>query len=147
MAEFVFADPYELSLLSTAIQTQMSAGTFGVAKLFQNDYIPQPGSTIANFTEATFDGYVSVVCKFVSGPYRWSDGTYGPWQNFDFPMTGSTTPNVIYGVFLEDPTGALIGALRFDVPVNMHDSHSICDFLLGITLGQGVINTQLVFTG
>ena len=147
MADFIMSDPYELDLLSLAIQTQMSAGTFGVLKLFQNNYVPVPGSIIANFVEATFDGYAAVVMKFISGPFRWFDGSYGPWQNCSFPMTGSTTPNTIYGAFLLDPTGAYAGAVRFDSPVAMIDHFSICDFLLGITLKQDQIITQIAFVG
>jgi hypothetical protein len=140
-----FADPYELVILSEAIQTQMAASTFGQMKLFQNNYVPTPTSILADFTEATFDGYVHQTFKFGIGPFRNFDGTYGPYSNVSYTMTGSTTPNTIYGCYLVDSTGAFALAIRFPQPIAMVDNLSLIAFALGLGYGQGTIVGELTF--
>jgi hypothetical protein len=147
MASATFMDPYELNILSKAIQTQMSAGTFGVLNLYQNNHIPTPGDVVGDYTVATFDGYAAVVYKASSGPYRWPDGSYGPFQVCSFPMTAATTPNTIYGCYCLDPTGALAFAIRFDQPVAMVDAFSTCEFILGLSINQTSLVTQLQMLG
>jgi hypothetical protein len=139
MAQAILANPFELGVIGNVFLTQFSAGTFGHMKLFQNNFNPTPASILADFTEATFDGYAAQVFKMDAGPTRFADGSIGTWNLTTFHQTGNTTPNTIYGCYLLDPSGALAIAVRFDTPVQMVDAFSH----LGLNFGMGFSNNQI----
>jgi hypothetical protein len=69
--------------------------------LFQNNVAVGYGDTIATYTEATFDGYAPILLPagsvaFNAGP---NDAAWS-WPMQTFTMTGSHTPNNIYGYYV-----------------------------------------------
>src|SRR5882672_5631393 len=100
------------------------AGLLNGAKvrLFQNDYIPNVGSAIADFTAATYDGYATSAAITWGTPF--TDPVNGPVVLGDlknFISTGPfTTPNTIYGYYVVDGAGtALLYGKRFATPSNI----------------------------
>lgn len=91
--------------------------------LYQNDMAPSPSSVLADFTEADYDGYAEETIT----PATWAVFLQGISQavavgpGVVFSPTGSTTPNVIYGYYVTDNTGArLLWAERFAEPKVMN---------------------------
>lgn len=84
-----------------------------VLKLFKNDYTPVDTSTLANFTEADFDGYAPITLNawgnaFING----SNIAEIDEVVRTFTCTGNTTPNTIYGYYLEDVANQYLFAER-----------------------------------
>lgn len=75
-------------------------------RLFQNNIVPTPATTIADLTEATFDGYAASTV-IVWSPAGVDDSGFalaiGDMKLFQ--MSGSTTPNLIYGYYVCDDAG------------------------------------------
>ena len=91
--------------------------------LYQNDIAPSPSTLLADFVEATFDGYAAPVVTPASWPIFLQGISQavavGPAQVFS--PTGNVTPNVIYGYYVTDNTGArLLWAERFAEPKVMN---------------------------
>ena len=88
-----------------------------VVKLYQNDYTPNPDTVLADFTEATFDGYAASTAIVWGATFTNSVNqaeTVGDVKQFT--ATGATTPNLIYGYYLV--SGATLkGGEKFDSPV------------------------------
>jgi len=93
--------------------------------LFTNDVDPGPAALIADFVEADYDGYGSVLVPSTLGdPY--DDGNGNAIQEAPamiFQPTGSTTPNVIVGWWMDGTwagTGARVVAYtRLPAPVTL----------------------------
>jgi hypothetical protein len=136
----VLASPVALNEIMSAIMVGLNVSPFFKVSLFQNNYVPTPTDTIATYTEATFDGYAAVHAEPNIGPYREDDGSFTASKNVIFTMSGSTTPNTIYGYWLEDLAGHYFGAYRFAQPVQMVDEFSFIQFLFGLTLKVGGIS-------
>jgi hypothetical protein len=69
--------------------------------LFKNNFTPDPGSVLADFTEATFTGYAAVqsIAKFGT-PYKVIDGEYQTDSSaFNFACSGGSSQTV-YGWYL-----------------------------------------------
>jgi len=84
--------------------------------LYQNDVAPSPTSVLADFAEADYDGYAAEAIT----PTTWPVFLQGIAQAVAvgpaivFTPTGSVTPNVIYGYYVTDNTGArLLWGERF----------------------------------
>lgn len=121
-----------LEAWSTAITTQQvqlallaqgSGSPFAGQKvmLFQNNLLPTPTSVLANFVEATFDGYAKQAVGTYPTPYIGADGfIHLTWPSVQFTMTGSTTPNTISGWGLTN-TAATVwnGGNNLPAPVQM----------------------------
>jgi len=79
--------------------------------LFQNNYTPINTSVLGDFVEADFDGYARITLTGWSAPALNVDNKAETSLAAQiFTMTGSTTPNDIYGVFVVSSTGALLYA-------------------------------------
>jgi hypothetical protein len=124
--------PYMMAAVATALKTFILNAPGSSLKLFQNNIVPTNLNVIADFTEATFDGYATHTMASLLGPDRQPDGSFTVYNFQHFPMTGSVTPNIIYGGYMLDPTGALILAARFPAPINMVDAFSTCDFKMAV---------------
>lgn len=82
-------------------------------RLFQNNYTPVDGSVIGSFTEATFDGYAAIALTTFAAAYQ----NVSAKAETDaalavFLMTGSTTPNTIYGYYVTIGSSQVIFAER-----------------------------------
>jgi hypothetical protein len=117
--------PYMLNQALLGIRTQLLIPGNPKLHLFQNNIVPSPASLLADFTEATYDGYAAGSMPLSGGPYRRTDNSFAIASTFSFNMTGSTTPNNIYGYYLTDFTNAqLIAAARFANAWPMVDAFS-----------------------
>lgn len=95
--------------------------------LFQNDIIPTPTSLISEFTEADYDGYAAKDLVVTSPPSAFVSefgDVIAQFPHVVFQPTGTTTPNTIYGWWLQGPGGLggadiLLYARRFDEQVNL----------------------------
>jgi len=92
-------------------------------KLFQNDITPTVETVLADLVEATFDGYASIETAGQQpadeNPEGWGQANI---PEVTFNMTGAVTPNTIYGGYLLNQAGALLGLFRFPNPVGMNES-------------------------
>jgi|SRR5579859_1115366 len=90
--------------------------------LFQNNHIPSPNDDITSYVEATFDGYAVAPADIQWGAVG-VDNNGAPQVFGDlkvFTMSGSTTPNTIYGYYVTDEGGDMLyWAELFANPVNM----------------------------
>jgi hypothetical protein len=138
--------PYTMNQVLLGIKTQLATVAAGKVHLFQNDMVPTTASIIADFTEATYDGYAALSTPYGGGPYRETDGSFTIESSLSFSMTGSVTPNIIYGAYQLDSTGAnLIFAKRFDNPIAMVDAFSHILIVNKITLPvNGLVNGAIV---
>jgi len=96
-------------LFKTAERDALLEG--GELCLYQNNFTPIDTMVIGDLTEADFDGYARIPLTGWSAPALNGDfkaQTDLPAQIFT--MTGSTTPNDIYGVFVVDGSGNLLYA-------------------------------------
>jgi hypothetical protein len=107
-------------------------------RLYQNTTPIDPNDpTLFQFTEATFDGYAAVVTPF-GAPLIIRDPATGGWQMVDaqriFTMTGTTTPNNIYGAYITSGGNWLV-AWSFAAPYPMVDTSSSLIFTPLATAG------------
>jgi len=113
-----------LALLEELIAAMYTGAGVVTVHLYQNNVIPGPGDTLATYTEATFDGYAAVNVTTLGLPFTNVNGqAEQDWNGSNFAMTGSTTPNTIYGYYVTLTPGggspALLWAERFSAPISM----------------------------
>jgi hypothetical protein len=108
--------------------------------LFKNNIIPTEVNVLADFIEADFTGYAQQTPVFGSVVLDENGVPVAP-LSAQFTQTGVVIVNVVYGMFLLDSTGALVGAAAFDAPraFNAIGDFEICNLLFG--LGAGTNNT------
>jgi hypothetical protein len=127
--------PYAMNALVTALKTYLVQAPGFTIKLFQNNIVPTPNNVLADFTEATYDGYAAQVFTVIFGPTRYPDGSFQLFNFANFHMTGSTTPNQIYGIYVLDFAGNLLLAARFTSVVSMLDAFSNLQLNFHIGIG------------
>jgi hypothetical protein len=139
--------PYAMNQIMLGLRTQLLVPGNPKYRLFQNDITPTPESVAADFTVATFDGYADKIFTMPSGPFRDVDGSFYFTGGGTWTMSGSTTPNVIYGSYVLDFTGAnLIFAQRFDTPVPMVDAFSVIAIAAKVNFPRnGLTGSDLVY--
>jgi hypothetical protein len=116
--------PYTMNAVVSALKTLITTAPGSTVHLFQNNVVPTPANVVADFTEATFDGYAAKSVTVMFGPARYADGSFQVFAFEQWQMTGSTTPNTVYGAYILDPAGNLLLAARFTAPVPMVDAFS-----------------------
>jgi hypothetical protein len=132
--------PYMLNQCLLGIKTQLLIPGNPKLHLFQNNINPSPASLLADFTEATFDGYAAGSMPLSGGPYRRPDNSFSIASTFSFNMSGSVTPNVIYGYYVTDFTNAqLIAATKFSNPWPMVDAFSHLAGFVELAIAQNGI--------
>jgi hypothetical protein len=136
----IVTTPYGLSALMAAVKAYLVTAPGYTVKLFQNNMNPNPQSVLADFTEATFDGYTAITLTALVGPDRDVTGGFRLYNQLGWQQSGSVTPNVIYGFYVVDHTAALIAAYRFAAPVAMNDQYSSLSFMLEWLLGPNGIS-------
>lgn len=107
------AGPVTQPALVTLLDDLQSERDTWVMGLYTNNYTPLETSVIGDFTEATFGGY-SRVAVDAWGAAFWSSGG---WAESDaalatFTATGAGLPVTVYGYFLLDAGGNVVGAER-----------------------------------
>lgn len=128
-----------LAVIQTAIKTAGPSAT--TLRLFQNDFSPSRSSVAVDFTEATFDGYSGKAQAWAIGPFLNGalqaeiQGASANWT-----PTGGTTPNTIYGWWLEDATHSVFAAQRFDSPRTMNGGATSLTLVPSLILVPGGIS-------
>jgi hypothetical protein len=134
--------PYFLNQIMLGIRTQLLIPGVVKVHLFQNDFNPTDQSLLTDFTEATYDGYAATSISFPTGPFRRPDGSFAVAGGAGGTMTGSTTPNTIFGYYLTDFTGTqLIASRRFATPIPMVDEFSHFGWFLELAIPRNGILT------
>lgn len=124
-----------VDILADAIAT---GGTLAGAKinLYKNDYTPTPGAVEDDFEVADFTGYDPDTPAMWSAPFI--DPALGPvvWtQLIQFqPDTNATVSNTIYGWYLLDAAGNVIGSERLETPRLLATN----DNALRVSIGFGI---------
>lgn len=106
-----------------AIKTASLDG--GSLRLFQNDYVPNKDTVLADLTIATFSGYANKTIATWNDPFLDPAGLatcLAPLQ--EFVQTADTISNIIYGAYYLDSGGALVWVDRFANSVPMADATS-----------------------
>lgn len=118
----VIPSPFLLTGLSALVAASAPFNGLKV-DLFQNNLAPSRQTKLADVVVATFDGYAESGAITWSSPFYDVDGsalTIGSATGVTFPMTGSTTPNVIYGWYMKDTAGTALALIdRFITSVGM----------------------------
>jgi hypothetical protein len=84
--------------IEAANTTTLGAGSIG---LVVAPFTPGPSVTLGGLTEASYNGYGRQALNASSIPFTGSDGLeYVELGSFRFQPTGSTSPNLCYGLFL-----------------------------------------------
>jgi hypothetical protein len=73
--------------------------------LFSNDHTPVATDTLANYTEATFDGYSSAQMTGWSGSSIVSSHAVSTASAVTFTQTGTKVTNNIYGIYVTSADG------------------------------------------
>jgi hypothetical protein len=138
MAKFALTYASQKTRLSTAVAAvPLLAPKMG---LYMNNVIPNENTQMTDLTEATFTGYAQQTPVF--GPVVIDEnGVPVAPLSATFTQTGTAVTNIVYGMFVLDSTGALVGAAAFDAPraFNANGNFEICNLLFG--LGQATNNT------
>lgn len=94
----------------------------GELNLYQNDYTPNSETVLADMTVADFSGYGAAAIADWNDPATEPDGRAVVTSTMCvFASTGPTIQNTIFGWWLTDTDGLLVGAGRFDNPISMAD--------------------------
>lgn len=111
-----------LEQLGAIVTAQLDGGSL---RLFQNDYVPDANTLLADLTVATYSGYANKTIATWGDPFLDPAGlatSLAPLQEFE--QTADTITNIIYGAYYLDSGGALVWAERFEDSVPMADATS-----------------------
>lgn len=112
---------FAIEAVLEAMQALWGNETNPYLKLYQNNFTPTPSSTLASFTEATFDGYGegTVAAAGWSAPFLVSGNRYVcTAPSITWVSTGATPSNTVYGWYLVDHGVAnVLYAEAFPTPV------------------------------
>lgn len=87
-------------------------------RLFSNNHTPAESDTAANYTQVAGGGYAAKSLVFASWTIAGGSPSTGSYAAQDFDFTGATNaPGTIYGYYLVDADGVLMGSERFDAGV------------------------------
>lgn len=83
-------------------------------KLFSNNVTPAETDDVGTYTEVTGGGYAAKTLTYANWSIVSGSPTIASYAAQDFNFTGATTgPGVVYGYYLVDSDGDLMGAERF----------------------------------
>jgi hypothetical protein len=119
MARFISPTVFELPILNMLTSMFAAAAATTKIRLYQNNYVPGPGTVLTDLTEADFDGYAQYsntvwnapTLNAITGRY---DITSGGAPTFT--QTGTVITNTVYGWYMVDGSD-LVAVERFDTPV------------------------------
>lgn len=87
-------------------------------KLFSNNVVPAETDTIGSYTEVSGGGYAAKTLAYANWVITGGAPTRAVYPAQDFTFTGATgAPGTIYGYYLVDADGELMGSERFDAGV------------------------------
>jgi hypothetical protein len=132
-----------LAAASTKISSGAFAGPLAAAdltlRLFANNWPLNNKTTLADLIEATFDGYAAIspmvyLTEYQLPSFAWVLET----QINQFLMTGSTTPNTIYGWSLETAHDSiqLLMCELFAAPIPMTAANQSINLALQVQMGD-----------
>lgn len=122
---------------------------FVTVKLFSNNFTPIESSLLADFTEADFTGYAAATGSAFLADVINGDGSVSSVMslNVQFVQTAITISQLVYGYFILDNGGSLIGGERLNTPVNFNATGVGVTIAAAITAGPaGVTMQQTVLT-
>lgn len=108
-------------------------------RLFANNFVPDPSTPLASFTEATFTGYAAIdLTGAFTGPAFVQNGQY-ELQGGVFAWTNSgATTQTVYGWYIDD--GTVMDACQlFDVPFVMAPNVTLAFALRPQEISQSVL--------
>jgi hypothetical protein len=110
--------------------------------LFKNNIVPTPSNVLADFTEADFTGYAQQSITWGAVGVDQSGIPVGP-GTVTFTQTAVTVSEIVYGMFIVDSTGAIVGAALFDTPVNFGavGAFAVVTVLFGLVAGAVSVAT------
>lgn len=83
-------------------------------KLYSNNVTPAEADIVSSYTEVTGGGYAAKTLAFVSWTVVAGSPTHGTYAIQSFVFTGATTgPGTIYGYYVVDANGILLGSEAF----------------------------------
>lgn len=91
-------------------------------RLYQNAHTPGDGSTAADFTECTFDGYAAQGPSWGAAATNGSGDAEAVAAALTWTATGGSTSNTVYGYYVTDGGGEVVWAELFDTPVAVVDA-------------------------
>jgi hypothetical protein len=118
MADLVLSN-FFVNDRAVSVQTKLNAGSR--LRLFKSAHVPSPADVLATYTaiEANFDTYPSPVSLATwTGPTKIVDGQYQLLSATVVYSPPVTTPNTLYGLFVDDGAGNLLFALQFTSAIN-----------------------------
>ena len=135
---------YLLEAMGALVTNTFGTSVHSSLHLFANNFVPQPGSVPADFTEATFDGYAALNITAWGTVHLLPSNqpAVAPTTTIAFTPTGSLTPNTIYGYYIKDPAGNIIIAERFPSPVVLNGTGTTLQFVPEVAIAAG--NTTAV---
>lgn len=95
------------------IQDAMVAATpWPTAKmhLFQNNHVPSNGDTVADYTEANYDGYASQTLGAPGAAATVGGRSTITWPALTFTKAAGVATNLIYGYYITNAAGDLLAA-------------------------------------
>lgn len=127
-------DVGELLLMAFLRDKLNSPGVY--LHLYQNDRTPANADVLADYTDATFDGYVELPLDAFSVPITVSGRAFIAMGLQVFTMTGAVTPNNIYGYYVvNNAQTGLLWAERFSsVPIVMNGPGDVVSVTPSLTL-------------
>jgi hypothetical protein len=114
--------------MHSRIMTALAANLFfpaaatTVVGLFQNNIVPNLTTTLGDLTVADFTGYAPVTVTAWDATHLdpiTGEPVIESTTPLVFTQTGTTIVNTIYGLYLEDGSGNLLSAEKFDTPIQM----------------------------
>lgn len=126
------------AMMDTLIARLNDPASVSRVHLYTNDYAPGTGTTLSDFTEATFGGYLPLPLGLPtqstpspSGRAIWT------WPMSVWTTTGATLPEIIHGMWVDfvDPlTGltSLAWTQRFNVPQGLWLPAQVVNFTLSL---------------
>jgi len=106
-------------------------------RLYQNNYTPVQGSTLSNFTVATFSGYAADWTTFGPATIVSNKGKIVATTPVSFVHNGGATSNTIYGYYIVDTvTNEVVWAEKFAASQAMSNNGDTINIPLQLTMNS-----------
>jgi hypothetical protein len=102
-----------------ALDDVKAANRYQYLRLFQNDFTPDEGSEVGDFTEADFDGYGAVALSFAAAFLNGDEQGQLNASSVTFTRGSGAESNDVYGVYVTDSDGEVTFFEKFPSPIAM----------------------------